>query len=438
MYRWSDLLSAREGVWRSRGWIGGRTCVRGLLFLTALIAALPASAGAASWSIQQTPNVPNASNELFGVSCTSARNCTAVGWDFTSSSTATLAERWDGASWAIQPTPNPAGSAAPQPILEDVSCTSASACTAVGSYQSAAGARGTLVERWDGTSWTIQPSPNVAQADSELVGVSCPSSNACVAVGFAGSSPLVERWNGSTWAIQSVTGPPGANAAALSGVSCTSASACTAVGQYVVGAEESADPVAEIFAGFGLPLVERLIGKTWTVQPTSSPASPLSAGGDASTFLTFPCGGLFPTIICASVFSDAGFDAASCTSAISCTAVGDYLSVAGGDLTLAEHWNGAVWLTQPTPNPAGLRDNVLSGVSCASASACTAVGDSFSFGVTFAEGWNGTKWSLQTVPTPAGASSSQLVRVSCTAAAVCMAVGHSDNPSFVTLAERYS
>jgi hypothetical protein len=46
----------------------------------------------------------------------------------------TLAERWNGSSWAIQSTPNPTG--ARSNILYGVSCPSTTACTAVGDYKS--------------------------------------------------------------------------------------------------------------------------------------------------------------------------------------------------------------------------------------------------------------------------------------------------------------
>ena len=47
----------------------------------------------------------------------------------------------------------------------------------------------------------------------------------------------------------------------------------------------------------------------------------------------------------------------------------------------------AGWSIQTTPNPAGGSGSILNGVSCTSASACTAVGNSSNG--TLAEGWNG-------------------------------------------------
>ncbi|MBV9535848.1 MAG: hypothetical protein JO321_10605 [Solirubrobacterales bacterium] len=96
----------------------------------------------------------------------------------------TLVERWNGTKWAIQKTPKPAGAFAR--ALIGVSCTSARACTAVGDYGNSAGTDVTLVERWNGTKWAIQKTPNpVGAIESSLEGVSCTSARACTAVGFS-------------------------------------------------------------------------------------------------------------------------------------------------------------------------------------------------------------------------------------------------------------
>ena len=81
-------------------------------------------------------------------------------------------------SWKIQSTPNPAGSDGNN--LEGVSCTSATACTAVGYYYNSSGSTITLGEQWNGTTWKIHTGPNV----TSLNGVSCTSASACTAVGY--------------------------------------------------------------------------------------------------------------------------------------------------------------------------------------------------------------------------------------------------------------
>ena len=77
-------------------------------------AAQVAGATGLSWKIQPTPNPSGATfSYLNGVSCTAATACIAVGYSRNSTGTdLALAERWNGSSWRIQPTPNPAGAKA--------------------------------------------------------------------------------------------------------------------------------------------------------------------------------------------------------------------------------------------------------------------------------------------------------------------------------------
>ena len=62
----------------------------------------------------------------------------------------------------------------------------------------------TLAESWNGTTWSIVPSPNTGPTVSALQGVSCATATACIAVGYsqtktrALSSTLIESWNGTT------------------------------------------------------------------------------------------------------------------------------------------------------------------------------------------------------------------------------------------------
>ena len=148
----------------------------------------------------------------------------------------TLAERWDGIKWSIQPIPNPSSPGGG--ILNWVACPSASACTAVGaSVDASANANplATLAERWNGTRWSIQPTPNPADVQGvRLEGVACTSPSACTAVGgsFANAS-LAERWNGTKWMIQASPNPVGQIFdLILFAVACPRPLHCMAVGKY--------------------------------------------------------------------------------------------------------------------------------------------------------------------------------------------------------------
>ena len=95
--------------------------------------------------------------------------------------------------------PNPAGALGS--ALLRVACTSASACTAVGYDNNSANVTVSLAERWNGSSWVIQGTPNPSGAKaSALAGVACPSVNLCTAVWYSVNSnnlrvTLAERYS---------------------------------------------------------------------------------------------------------------------------------------------------------------------------------------------------------------------------------------------------
>ncbi len=193
-----------------------------------------------SWKIQPSPCPRSAHQcELSGASATSATDAWAVGSYYNASDAmVTLVERWNGRSWKIQPSPNPKGTGINGAALTGVAATSAGDAWAVGSYaQQGVSAGLTLVERWDGKSWKIQPSPSPGAANgSEFWGVAATSANNAWAVGdvdFPNSADktLVERWNGKAWKVQPSPNP-GSKSNALDGVAATSAKNAWAVGDY--------------------------------------------------------------------------------------------------------------------------------------------------------------------------------------------------------------
>ena len=95
--------------------------------------------------------------------------------------------------------------------------------------------------------------------------------------------------------------------------------------------------------------------------------------------------------------------------------------------TLAEFWNGTIWAIEVMPDPTPSIGLSLESVSCASATACIAVGNYAAAGGvtdTLAEVWNGSGWSLSSSQDETGSSFAILESVSCTAAATCTAAGY--------------
>jgi len=396
-----------------------------------------AAASGSGWSVTASPN-PRAGNGSFGaaegpaVSCPTTSVCTAVGLHVTKSGLGvTLAERRSGGRWTVQSTQDPPRAAAS--ALNGVSCPSGSTCTAVGQFVVNSGVQRTLAERWNGTRWRIQPTPNPkGSPSSRLFAVACPAADACTAVGVSNSKVLVERWGGARWRIQPVPVPSGAQFSELNAVSCTAATSCVAVGDYVNS------------SGLDVTLAERWNGGRWTIQPTPDPsgaqffsalsgvfcatpgACEASGTSDAGPFaerwngtswrvqtVPAPAGAQFAQLF-----------GISCA-ASSCEAVGGYFNSSGAFVPLGERWNGTAWHAQPVPNPARASTNILFGVSCPSPSDCTAVGQGNGDGTPFALGERrrGGRWSIEAVPSPVGAAENQLTGIACPATDRCMAVG---------------
>ena len=356
-------------------WVRVVVCAAAVCATVAVCLAAAPEALGRGWSIQPAPNLPGARNgQLTRVSCASPVACTTVGSYGTGTTRGTFAERWSGTRWSIQQTPQLPGA-----NLTGVSCASPSACTAVGSdTPTETVGPMTLVESWDGTRWSIQHSPPLSGA---LFAVSCSSRTTCTAVGTTETGTvLVERWDGTKWSVEATPVELGANRAQLDGVSCASPTACTAVGSL-----------------HNMPAAARWDGARWSIQPAPDPPGATSAG-----------------------LSDV-----SCSTPTDCTAVGSETESCCSVVALVEHWDGISWSIQATPAPVGATDISLNGVSCVSSNVCTAVGSNIIANhlEPLAESWNGTSWSIQATQHRVDGTDGGLNGVSCVSLSVCAAVG---------------
>jgi hypothetical protein len=157
---------------------------------------------------------------LNSVSCSSATDCLAVGHD-------NVSLHWDGSSWAE------VGDTAQ--AADSVSCVSPTFCMILESHDSI------TAETWDGTDFhTVAVPPHVGLLVDNVTGVSCTSTTACTLAGTSSvyayydgldegyTRTLVETWNGTSWTVQDTPNETGGDNN-LTGISCTSAG-CTAVG----------------------------------------------------------------------------------------------------------------------------------------------------------------------------------------------------------------
>ena len=385
-----------------------------------LIGAGPAGASRAgastSWSVVASPNVSNGeSDQLSGVSCVTAANCVAVGSAGGSGFLTTLVETWNGSAWSVTPSPNPTGR---DGTLSGVSCPTKTDCVAVGAVDPYGAGIGTLIETWNGTTWSITPSPNTGNGSS-LAAVSCKRADSCVAVGssyynidytnvFGGQSvfgvyqTLVATWDGTAWSIIPSPNPTTSpNGAYLNGVTCRTVKYCVAVGASNNATPPPSNPAYQ-------SLVEIWNGKSWSVVPSPNKAS--SAGPDYTVLQTV-----------------------SCPSVSSCFAAGVTGNVSyGAARTLVEAWNGMTWSITPSPNQ-GTNNNGFQGVACGKANSCVAVGEYENYALnppqysTLIETWNGSTWSITPRPNPNSYDNQLSGGVSCKFAH-CMAVGESSDP----------
>jgi hypothetical protein len=193
-----------------------------------------------AWTIVRTHDSSNAAySELNDVSCTSAMHCMAVGYETDTYYHADLpvAEQWNGSRWSRVRTPAPGKIRALSSVLHGVSCPAADQCLAVGYHQRRSGAYATFTERWTGQGWVVQSSATPGGAPyADLNGIDCVTASRCLAVGsfFAEGAfvPLGEAWTGRGWNL--VAGPPVVDRPAgisyLTDVACAGSLGCSAVG----------------------------------------------------------------------------------------------------------------------------------------------------------------------------------------------------------------
>jgi hypothetical protein len=184
-----------------------------------------------TWSVVPSPNTSGRNNILVAVAAISASDVWAVG-DFQNDQNVfrTLIEHWDGTAWHIVPSPNGAGV---QAGLLSVAALSSTDVWVGGNSGPA-----TLIEHWNGTHWTVVPSPTPPGTLFNPVSGLAPVSTSNVwAVGqtqngTSGSpSTLIEHWNGTSWSL--VASPsPGSQAVLTGAAADRSSGQAWAVGNF--------------------------------------------------------------------------------------------------------------------------------------------------------------------------------------------------------------
>jgi len=225
---------------------------------------------ATGWQVVPSPTPPGTQSTLANVFSWQPTDAWAVG-SYVNGSTKALAEHWNGTSWSIVPTPNPSST---MNELTAVDSFSADDAWAVGRYRDdSTGATKPLVEHWDGTSWTVVPTPSLSSADSSLAGIGH-IKNHLWAVGSTFSTAtssnrtLVERYVNGRWKV--VASPNvGTSDNRLTDVMAVPGGAAWAVGFE----HDTTSPAGD------RTLVMRWDGTAWSVVPSPSPGSSASLAG---------------------------------------------------------------------------------------------------------------------------------------------------------------
>jgi hypothetical protein len=319
------------------------------------------------WRLVSTPN-PGGSAEfdtshLDAVTCTSSKNCWAVGSFDKNKGELSLALHWNGRKWSRVATPNPAGTTLGHSNdLFGVACASAKDCWAAGDLGHPIGQGSTvflnLMLHWNGRRWSQSHTPDPAGIGdddaNELAALTCASRTDCLSVGDFGTFGFgtvseqneVLQWNGTKWRNVTVPNPAmddqGDMDSTLNAVACTTARKCSAVGD------------ASTTTGFNNEALHLTRGK-WHV--VTAPDSATASG------------------------SDNQLSGVTCTADTNCWAVGG----TGGTskLNQALRWNGHKWFLATVPQPAGAATgsgNSLAADFCVTPKHCWAVGDTQSFG----------------------------------------------------------
>jgi len=330
-----------------------------------LMSAAPVSASATTcqaWT--EPPAVGTGANYLNGVTLAAGCVAWAVGRETPGEDNESLIDYWNGTAWSAQPSPDPSATIN---ALQGAAAVSGSDAWAVGYYiNSALRAELPLIVRWNGTAWT-QVASSITTGTSVLSAVSASSAASAWAVGetyntTAGAyQALILHWNGTAWA-QQPSGAPSSGTSYLQGVTATSASNAWAVGYVFTSAGRQS-------------LILHWNGSTWAQVPNPNPSSSWTV-----------------------------LYAVTATSRTNAWAAGEYVTSDIG-YTLIEHWNGTVWTQVASPTPGGPVVR-LSGVAASSARNAWAVGN---YGPSTAPTeqslilhWNGTAWTQVPSPDPGG------------------------------------
>jgi hypothetical protein len=333
---------------------------------------------------------------MTGVSALSATNAWAVGMGAGPGHNlaASLIERWDGVAWRSVANPG-AG------YLNGVAAITPLDAWAVGYAPSSVSSDAwLLVEHWNGVQWSVIPTPIPGQTNSGFNSVVAQTAQSVWSAGYYNGlgfspQPLIERWDGSTWSVVATPLPAGATAGRFDALGAVPGSnQLWAVGSVRLGAP------ADGGRGYFQPLIERWNGHSW--QPSVSPTLPRGAlAGELygvvalSSTDAWAVGNYTASdhtirtliarwdgsawVVSSSPNNWGELYSVAAVSAEDVRAVGYHtLGQTGAEssaqIGFVERWNGVTWSATDSPTPAGVAHSALTAIAADGANGYWAVG----------------------------------------------------------------
>jgi len=307
------------------------------------------------WTTVPSPNEPGR-NLLLGADASDATHVWAVGDLISRDQIHTFARvlRYDGTAWRQAPLSGFPGN----DVLTDVDAVSGNEAWAAGSARGGLGRGSTLVARWNGSTWTPEPTPNGNPSGyNSLSGVAAAGGTVWAVGSWIESSTynhrslILQRTNGA-WRLSTV--PRVRANEFVEGVDATGAADAWAVGWSSDG----------ISVGPAVPMALHWNGSGWRSVPVPSSDSTVLNAVDALT--------------------------ANNVWAVGYTLVDGY-----NKQPYVMHFDGTSWRRIPTP--VAETGATLNDVVALSASNVVAVGTAANTGLSLVLHWNGSSWIRESV-----------------------------------------
>jgi len=362
-----------------------------------------AMAATPTWTV--VPSVNPSATTLNAVSARTATDAWAVGENQGAGDDAGLqifAERWNGTRWQQAPTPNIVRQ---DERLLGVSASGPNDAWAVGNTNSiSAASHDTLAARWDGTAWTIVPTPAAASGGrlASLYGVADLGPANAWAVGQGKDArPLAEHWDGTAWSIVPVPVPAVPSGTSFANAVLSKISAVSATDIWAVGTTTAIQGTSNV----RFTLAMHYNGTAWSIVKTANTTEPTGLNGVTAISATnaWAVGNGFNNVHDTSataankpviehwdgtawsiVASPAGLISVDRISAASATdiwasAQAPLQTIAGVPVPVAKtlHWNGTAWSVMPGPT-ASDPNTAVTGLSALPSGEAWATGATFS------------------------------------------------------------